>query len=170
MARLCGISRAAVTTAARLATSRHGQEEFDRVTLEKEYRASLQLAEFMTSHGGLQDGKLTVGKWPAKGAPPALLALSALLLFRTDYDARAAARLFVRLTQGPAAADPRRANIIGLNPFHDFSAWRAVKLASELSEEAGWSFDHYRDFQAAEARLRRLHTEWRATIDASNIQ
>ncbi|MBD3833020.1 MAG: hypothetical protein IE910_06705 [Brevundimonas sp.] len=162
-ARLSGISRAAVTVAARLAKSRHGQVEFDRSALEKEYRAGLKLAEFMASHGGLRDSKLPVGKWSSKGAPPALLAFSALLLFQTEYDGRAAARLFVRLTQGPQAADPRRGNIIGLNPFHDFSAWRAVKLASELAGEAGWSFDHYRDFQTAEARLRHLHAEWRAT-------
>jgi hypothetical protein len=145
--------------AAKLADQFEGQEAFDRSALEGAYKASQELAMFMAHHGGftLKDPPHVIAK---KGAPAHLLALAALLLFRTGQDQRAAAQLYTRLTQGPPASDQRRGNIIGLDPFHDFDAWRLVRLAADLVVDPSWSFDQYRDVQTTEARMRAEHAAW----------
>lgn len=149
-------------TAAKLAVKLDGQDEFDRGALRAEYAAALDLARFMAIHADLHEPKVPAHRFASVGAPSALLALSALLLFRTGYDRRAAKRLFAELQSGPSAQDPRRGNIIGLNPFHDFDAWRAIKLASDLTAETGWSFNRFDDINLAEARLKAAHGAWRA--------
>lgn len=154
-------TRRTVAVAGKLARKLDGQEEFDRAALEPDYKASLELARFLVMNGGLPKEEVGPSEFASKGAPAALLAFSALLLFCVKNDRREAIRMFINLTKAPAPADLTLGNIIGLNPFHDFDAWRVIKLASELARGPARSFNHFADLRNVEERMRQEHQAWR---------
>lgn len=154
-------SRRTISLAGKIANQRAGEEEFDRSALQAEYTASLELARFLSMNDMTLRGDVGASEFASKGAPAALLAFSALLLFCANYDRREAIRTYIKLTKRPPPSDQTLGNVIGLNPFHDFETWRVVKLAADLAQDATRSFDYFADLNQIEERLRREHQLWR---------
>jgi len=75
-----------------------------------------------------------------KGPPVALLALCALVLFISNWDMNAAIAALSRLLLAPVPSDLTLGNVIGLNPFHEYAAWRILFLRKWLPKApADWT-------------------------------
>ena len=53
-------------------------------------------------------------------------------------------------------------NVIGLNPFHDYSAWRLVIASSEVAARSPNGLDYGARLAAIEAELREQHRLWKS--------
>ncbi|ATA53934.1 hypothetical protein CKY39_12415 [Variovorax boronicumulans] len=145
-----------------LARIYEGVPFFDVRVLADKYQATIALARFMCSQLDL-DRSLWVDLHRYKTPAPsvaAMVAFSALLLYISEWDPAKAAELFVRIAVSDWPFDPLAGNLIGLNPFHDFLAWEAIMIASEvcmlrISEESMDSL-----LLRAEAELRQEHEAW----------
>lgn len=139
-----------------------GQEVFDPAALKASYELTLQLAAFVARNSGLDFGRLKPDEYRWKGAPPALLALCALLLSVSAWDLNAAIDKFARILAAPEAADPLLGNVLGLNPFHDYAAWQFVVLAQELAQQPTGVRVYNDELDRIEAELREAHRVWLA--------
>ncbi len=144
-----------------LAAQHFGQEEFKPAVLEPYYVAALNLATFLSVNGGIPWGKIKPMAYRWQGASGPLLALSALLLFASDWNEAAAIRMFVAILASPTPPDLTLGNVIGLNPFHDYPAWKAVQLASSIPADRPGGFDFFAELRAIELKLREVHRAWR---------
>jgi len=134
-----------------LAMRYKGQTVFDPTVLQHKYSASESLAHFMARHYLPLRGKS--GRLTMEIAP-AVLALSALLQFVTEWHMPSAISLFVRLTAQAASADVTLGNVMGLNPFHDFSAWACLKRFQASDMLPPSDFDLKVELTKVEAELR----------------
>lgn len=114
-----------------------GMTVLDPTALRDKYAAVVQLARFAACYvfniAGVKTPKAFhghVSDWGAQGH--VLLALSALLLFKNDWDGGRASAMFSALTTLPSAAEGLEGNIIGLNPFHDYPAWQVINSARRI--------------------------------------
>lgn len=144
-----------------LATKHFGQEVFNVAVLQRYYEDTISLCAFIAKNSGIVFGKTQPDYYRFYGAPIPLLALCALMLFASEWDMNTAIGKFAKLL---AAAEPRDlslGNVIGLNPFHDYTAWRLVILASEVAERTLKGFDYHAQLTAIESGLRRQHAVWK---------
>jgi hypothetical protein len=151
-----------------LATQHFGLSEFEPNVLEPYYASALNLATFLSVNGGIPWGKIKPIAFRWQGAPGPLLALSALLLFISNWNEAEAIRKFIAISASPAPSDLTLGNVIGLNPFHDFPAWKAVCLASSIPADRSGGFNYYTELAAIELRLRETHRKWAHTHPASS--
>lgn len=72
------------------------------------------------------------------------MAFTALLLFLSNWDLNQAAALFARIASYQGYVDQSLGNVMGLNPFHDYEAWSALKVIQETptSEIAPYNLSH----------------------------
>jgi len=84
-----------------LAQKNHGREVFDVTKLQSYYEAAISLCTFVAANGGIDFGKRQPEIYRWKGAPTALLALCALVLFVSDWDMNAAIAAFAKLLCAP---------------------------------------------------------------------
>lgn len=137
-----------------------GQEVFDPVALKASYELTLQLAAFVARNSGLEFGRLKPDEYRWKGAPPALLALCALLLSVSDWELNAAIDKFARILAAPKPTDLLLGNVLGLNPFHDYAAWQFVVLAQEVAQQPTGVRLYGDELIRIEAELREAHRVW----------
>jgi hypothetical protein len=90
-----------------------------------------------------------------------LLALCALVLFVSNWDMNAAITAFSRLLLAPAPSDLTLGNVIGLNPFHEYAAWRLVIVSGQVAAKSPGELDYNRQLAATEAALREQHRRWK---------
>ena len=143
-----------------LAALHLGDDAFDPTVLEPHYAAALDLATFLSVNGGIPWGKVKPIAYRWQGAPGPLLALSALLLFVSNWDKAEAIRLFSAISTSPTPSDLTLGNVIGLNPFHDYPAWKAVHLASSIPADRPGGFNYFVELKSIEHRLRERHRLW----------
>jgi hypothetical protein len=91
-----------------------------------------------------------------------LLALCALVLFVSDWNMNAATTAFAKLLAAPPPSDLVLGNVIGLNPFHDYGAWRLVIASSEVAARSPNGLDYGARLAAIEAELREQHRLWKS--------
>lgn len=139
---------------AMLATTYQGQTVFDPSVLKTEYERTLQLCTFMAEN--YKPLLPTKGKLP----PAALLAFTALLLFVSQDNMNVAIKKLVAITR-QNTFDPNAGNFMGLNPFHDYDAWRIIKGIQELGPLNTSSYDVKQQIKDAEAFLRQQHALWK---------
>ncbi|WP_223262842.1 hypothetical protein [Sphingobium sp. SCG-1] len=144
-----------------LAQKNHGREVFDVTKLQPYYEAAISLCIFVAANGGIGFGKRQPEIYRWKGAPPALLALCALVLFVSDWDMNAAIAAFARLLSAPEPRDIALGNVIGLNPFHEYGAWRLVIASAEVAARSPNGLDYTARLTAIEAALREQHRQWK---------
>ncbi|MES2948737.1 MAG: hypothetical protein V4858_09365 [Pseudomonadota bacterium] len=107
---------------ARVLAEKHaGDVALDPTTLLDKYRNATLLATFAVVN--------VFGHKHTSRDTHALLAFSALLLFKCDWDPQRASALFSRLMPLPPLPEGIQGNLIGLNPFHDYEAWRVINAA-----------------------------------------
>jgi hypothetical protein len=149
-----------------LAAQHFSQEAFDPRVLESHYAAALDLATFVSMNGEIPWGKIKPVAYRWQGAPGPLLALSALLLFVSNWDPAEAIRKFAAIAGSPTPSDLTLGNVIGLNPFHDYPGWKAVRLASSIPTDRPGGFNYFVELKAVEDSLRESHRRWAATPNA----
>ncbi len=134
---------------ATLAVRHSEQMVFDPSILKDEYQKSIALASFISSnYAPIQ----AVGK--SNQAAASVLALSALLLYVSDWDLKKAISSFAAVAKGVGNADKNLGNVMGLNPFHDYQAWRALKRLQELAIAVPENTDVRAELKLIEADLR----------------
>lgn len=137
------------------------QEVFDPAALKTSYELTLQLATFLGRNSGLDFRRSKPDEYRWKGAPPALLALCALILFVSSWDLNVAIGKFVQILSAPEPSDPLLGNVLGLNPFHDYAAWQMVVIAQEIAEQPTGVRVYEREIERIEAELREAYRVWR---------
>ncbi|WP_235884859.1 hypothetical protein [Bradyrhizobium frederickii] len=141
---------------------KHYQREvFDPTVLQRYYDAAVSLAAFVAVNGGIDIGRVRPESFRLKGAPVALLALCALVLFVSNWDMNAAIAAFARLLLAPVPSDLTLGNVIGLNPFHEYAAWRVLILSAQVAAKSPGELDYDRQLAATEAALREQHRQWK---------
>ena len=114
-----------------LARRSKGRPVFDPSHLESESRKTCQLAEFIAKNfKPLKDSTTRKGV-----TVPSVLALSALLMFVRDWDLDLASADFLKIAEAAGYSSQDLGNLMGLNPFHDFRAWQALKAVQEFNIE-----------------------------------
>lgn len=136
------------------------QEVFDTSALRPYYEKSVDLAYFVAKNSDFPN-KNRLEYYRSRGAPVSLLALCALLLFVSDWNMDDAVGLFAKLILAPRASDETLGNVMGLNPFHDYSAWETLAIASELAARSPSNLDYTTLLEATESRMREEHQRWR---------
>ncbi|KAB8168483.1 hypothetical protein FKV24_016360 [Lysobacter maris] len=115
---------------ANLARRFQGEVVFDPSPLRARYLSTVQLAAFISqNYEPLRRFTRSGGRDPHA---PAVLAFAALVLYVEGWDINEAAALFGRIAQQATDADPDLGNVMGLNPWHDFEAWRQLKALQDL--------------------------------------
>jgi hypothetical protein len=125
-----GMIRPLVSRIAKLASDHQGQPAFDPTTLKVEYDATLALAQFISHHYEPLRRAMGRGYGAMQGSKP-LMAFTALLLFLNDWNLNQAAAFFARIASYQGYVDQSLGNVMGLNPFHDYDAWSALKVIQE---------------------------------------
>lgn len=120
----------------RLVGQHAGQTVLDPSALRDKYETTCRLAGFAAYH--LFDGRAKppaiVNQHPSAWGPAghAVLALCSLLLFVSDWDIQRASALYCRIKSVTPVPDGVEGNLIGLNPFHDYSAWQVINSARRV--------------------------------------
>lgn len=148
--------------ASELARKNHGREVFDATVLQPYYEASISLCVFVAKNGGIDFGKGRVEFYRWKSPSVALLALCALVLFVSDWDMNTAIASFAKLLSAPEPTNLSLGNVIGLNPFHEYAAWRLVIASAEIASQSSNGLDYDSKLASTEATLRELHRRWKA--------
>ncbi|MDZ5436841.1 hypothetical protein T3H00_29845 [Pseudomonas fluorescens] len=139
-----GMIRPLVSRIAKLASDHQGRSAFDPTSLKTEYDATLALAHFISHH--YEPVRRAIGRASysaMKGSKP-LMAFTALLLFLSNWNLNQAAVLFARIAGYKGYVDQSLGNVMGLNPFHDYEAWSALKVIQEIpvSEITPYDLSH----------------------------
>jgi hypothetical protein len=146
----------AIPEAAKLVEKFQGKNVFDVTALEPYYQKTIELCTFTTRH--------VIPQSKTKKYAPAsteLLAFCSLLLSISDWSINSAIDKLVKITKAPAPNDLLLGNMIGLNPFHDYSAWRLIKLVKELEKDFDFEKSVEEKISETEALLKAEHLEWR---------
>ncbi len=131
-----------------LAQRYQGRTVFDPTVLADEYRKTCSLADFI--------GHNYEPLKAAKGGSGAVsvLAFSALLLFISGWNMSMAIADFARIALSVGQANQDLGNIMGLNPFHDYEAWKLLKQLQELEIAVPQNSDIKAQLVATEMALR----------------
>lgn len=125
-----------------------GRLVFDPTVLANEYKKTKSLAAFI-SHNYLPLKSVSEAS-----ATASVLAFSALLLFVQGWNVSQAASTFARIAAAVGGANQGLGNVMGLNPFHDYSAWKIVKRLQDLNISVPDNIDIKSERTAVEAALR----------------
>lgn len=150
------------TRARDLVTRFAGQEVFDPGALKPSYELTLRFAEFVARNSGLDFRRSKPEQYRWKGAPPAMLAVCALVLFVSDWDINTAIEKFSQILAGSEPLDPLLGNVLGLNPFHDHAAWHEVVLAQQIAQQPSGVRVYEVELRRIEAELRETYRAWLA--------
>lgn len=134
-----------------LAKRYHGETVFDPTVLQPKYEQSLALARFISeNYAPIKKANRT--KYGEVAV--CVLALSALLLFVSDWNLDRAVATFARISAAVGQADQSLGNVMGLNPFHDYEAWSKLRQIQDLEIALPESTDLRAERQQIEAELR----------------
>lgn len=113
-----------------LANRFQGEMVFDPSVLQEEYDKSLALARFIShNYSPISSAE------KRDSVATCVLALSALVLFVNDWSLIRATAVFAAIAHSVRDADQSLGNIMGLNPFHDYEAWRKLKQLQDSGFE-----------------------------------
>lgn len=122
---------------------------FDPAALTEEYSKACALAEFIShNYAPLKATKGSSGS-------TSVLAFSALLLFIRGWDVSLAISDFARIVAVIGRANQELGNVMGLNPFHDYEAWKILKHLQDLNIPVPENVDIQGECVAMEVSLRR---------------
>ncbi|BAI95199.1 hypothetical protein SJA_C1-03650 [Sphingobium indicum UT26S] len=136
------------------------QEVFDPAALKASYDLTIQFATFIGRNSGLDFRRSKPDEYRWNGAPPALLALCALILFVSDWQLNTAIGKFAQILTAPDPSDLLLGNVVGLNPFHDYAAWQMVVLAQEIAQQPTGVRVYDAELVRIEAELREAFRAW----------
>lgn len=149
-----------------LASRYQGQTTFDPSVLQDEYRAAQQLCNFACdNYAPLKTLLSRIFHSETRLAPPALLALCALLLHVSDWKLDTALDKLVAITREATINNQDDGNFIGLNPFHDFGPWEIIRqiqgLVTPLKPN---SYDAQQQYKETQEQLHHEYAAWRQLL------
>ncbi|WP_339495682.1 hypothetical protein [Pseudomonas sp. RA_105y_Pfl2_P56] len=147
--------------AARLIVRYKDREVFDVEVLEPHYEKTIQLCMFAGRSFGYSDRKWMNYRWGQ--IPSSLLALCSLLLSVSDWDIDRAIDKLAVILNAPPPNSLLHGNIMGLNPFLEYGAWRLIKRVSVIEKNFAIPHDFDAQISNMEATLRAEHLQWRRT-------
>lgn len=156
-----GIPRVPLDADARDRTKRiiqrhQGSSLISMEPLRPQYEATIQLARLMAEYGNLPLSKPHSFRTSASKIPEALLALSATLLFVSQWDLTSALGRFSRILISVLPDDQTAGNVIGLNPFHDFAAVEVARFISTLPPISERAYDFELELAATLTKIREV--------------
>ncbi|WP_079433724.1 hypothetical protein [Zoogloea sp. LCSB751] len=147
--RIIGMFSPAGRRAEALTQRFQGRSVFDPTVLSDEYRKTCALADFI----GRNYAPLKAAR--GNSGTESVLAFAALLLFIRDWDIGQAISDFVKIVAAVGRANQDLGNVMGLNPFHDYEAWRILKQLQGLNIAVPENIDIKAERMAMEAALRK---------------
>lgn len=139
----------------RLVRKDRGLYIFDRREINDKYIVAMRLSrEIINSNDTLRM------KFPSSLSVTRnnqLLALSALLLFVSDWNEEEAGNKFDLLSKGSASTMPDAGNVIGMNPFIHYDAWKVIHRVQDLINTLPDLSNLDEEFQAEKQRLSALY-------------
>ncbi|QWC52485.1 hypothetical protein [Pectobacterium atrosepticum] len=139
----------------RLVQRDRGYNVYDRRLLHDKYQSTISLAISITSHHKLLLRKFGSATSVMLNNP--LLAVSALLLFVSDWDNNIAYEKFLMLCKAGKSTIPDAGNVIGMNPFIHYDAWRLIHRLKDLMESMSDFSDLDEYFDKEKERLTALY-------------
>lgn len=104
-------------------------EVFDPTVLKKEYQLTIELTRYINHYLKLPHNH----HFPELRHSP-LVAFNAVLLYVNDWNMTNALEDFAKISLHKDP-DLTLGNVMGLNPFHEYQAWRLLKELQNLPEE-----------------------------------
>ncbi|EPN4497214.1 hypothetical protein ACUCI8_003023 [Yersinia enterocolitica] len=129
-----------------------GIPTFDRELLTDKYKQVWELAIIIRNSNKLLKKKIS--SIPSNNP---LMALSALLLYVSNWDEAQAISKFNQILEIGKVDDIDAGNVMGLNPFIHYSAWIIVKKLHELTSRLPEPIDFEAEFEAEKSRLKALY-------------
>ncbi|RYM70241.1 hypothetical protein [Serratia liquefaciens] len=139
----------------RLIIKDKGIRVFDRRELNDKYVAAMQLSTTITKQYDFLRRKFTTPLSIMRNNQ--LLAVSALLLFVSDWDEEIAREKFNMLTNAGTSIIPDAGNVIGMNPFIHYDAWKVIHRVQDLIDSLPDLSNLDEEFQAEKQRLSELY-------------
>lgn len=153
---LMGLYRSTLTNQAhRLVIKDKGIRIFDRRELNGKYLAALHLSKTIIHHSDLLRRKFTSPLSIMRSNQ--LLALSALLLFVSEWDEEIARDKFNMLLSAGTSTLPDAGNVIGMNPFIHYDAWKIIHRVQDLIDSLPDFSNLDEDFLVEKQRLSELY-------------
>lgn len=133
-----------------LARRSQGRSVFDPSLLKEEYRKTCELAGFIA-----KNYKPLKSTTSSKGITvSSVLALAALLMYVRDWNQDLARADFLKIVGAAGSSNQDLGNVMGLNPFHDFRTWQALKAVQEFGIHVAEYVDLKAERVAIEQELR----------------
>lgn len=148
-------SNALARQAHRLVIRDKGLKVFDRRELNDKYMAAMQLSTVITKRYDSLRRKFTTPLSITRNNQ--LLALSALLLFVSDWDEGLAIEKFNMLANADNSIMPNAGNVIGMNPFIHYDAWKIIHRVQDLIDSLPDFSNLDEEFQIEKQRLSELY-------------
>ncbi len=139
----------------RLVKKDKGIRIFDRRELNNKYLAAMHLSKTIIHQYDNLRRKFTSPLSIMKNNQ--LLAVSALLLFVSDWNEDIAREKFNMLANAGASVLPDAGNVIGMNPFIHYDAWKIIHRVQDLMNSLPNFSDLDEEFQAEKQRLSELY-------------
>ncbi|PIJ46373.1 hypothetical protein [Tatumella sp. OPLPL6] len=128
--RLMWFSNTLARQAHRLVLKDRGLQTFDRRDLNDKYLAALKLSDEIIKNYDVLKRRLR--NYSSISRSNQLLALSALLLFVSDWDKDLAVEKFTSLYNAKTSTIPDAGNVMGMNPFIHYDAWKVIHRVQDL--------------------------------------
>lgn len=145
--------------AVRLIERYKGRDVFDVEVLEPYYEKTIQLCMFAGRALGYSNSKWMNFRWGK--VPSALLAFCSLLLSAAKWDMDRAIEMLAIILRAPAPESYLLGNVIGLNPFLEYSAWRLIKRVCEIEQSIEIPTSFEEQIIQLEEVMRTEHLQWR---------
>ncbi|MGK0376796.1 MAG: hypothetical protein ACJA1Z_000600 [Patiriisocius sp.] len=127
---------------------------FDRELLSSKYIQALRLSMEIINREDTLSRNLSASK--VRSSNP-MLAFSALLLFVSDWDYEIAKQKVDDIFEISTAKDLNAGNVIGLNPFINYSSWIIIKKLNDMKNEMNDKTNYDVEFNLEKNRLMKLY-------------
>lgn len=135
------------------------KEVFDMEPLEPYYEKTIQLCTFTARTLGFPAKAWVNYRWGKISSE--FLAFCSLLLSVSEWDINKSIQNLALILDSPNPQSSLHGNIIGLNPFTDYKAWRAIKKLSDIENRFDTRLKFNDQLEAIEQILKTEYLQWR---------
>lgn len=132
-----------------------GVRVFDRRELNDKYVAAIRLSKVIINQYDFLRKKFTTSLSIMRNNQ--LLAISALFLFVSDWNEEIAREKFIMINNTGASTMSEAGNVIGMNPFIHYDAWKIIHCIQDLIDSLPDFANLDEEFQAEKQRLSELY-------------
>lgn len=143
------------------------RDVFNPISLQPYYEKTYRLCLFLRSNKAIHEHVLGAGvhydmPGPTTKISDNFLAFCALILFCAGWDMSKALIILSNIVSSASARHKNLGNVVGLNPFHQYGAWKVLNTAQELSRRTVEHFGvtHAEVYEKTLERIKREHREW----------